>query len=87
VSVVVTDHARERWDDRTQQPSFDPIVAWIQGVEVEGTSLDGDEVRYHAWTDTCLVRKDTAIVTVVDVSSATRQTRKAVAALDRGDER
>jgi len=86
VSVVLTDHAIDRWQERSQQPSFDPIVAWIQGVEVEGTTLDGDEVRYHAGTDTCLVRKDTVIVTVVDVSSASRQTCQAVAALDGGGE-
>jgi hypothetical protein len=89
VSVSLTDHAFRRWHQRSEEPSTDPLVAWLQGVEVEVeyTALEGDEVRYHEATDTCLVRKDDAVVTVIEVSEAPWRTQQAVAALDGGEQR
>lgn len=87
MNVSLTDHASWRWCQRSDDPTVDPLVAWIQGVEVRGTSLEGDEIRYHERTDTCLIRKNDALVTVVNASRASPQTREAVTAIDGGGQR
>jgi len=84
LNVRLTDHAYWRWHQRSEKPSIHPLVAWARGETVSGTALEGDEVRFHRETDTCIVRKNQALVTVVDASNATRETRQAVAAIDGG---
>jgi len=78
MSIELSDHAYDRWHSRSDNPSLDPVVAWINGTPVEGTDLEGDEVRYHDRTGTLLVRKDVVLVTVIDVDNAVPQTRDAV---------
>jgi len=87
LSVSVTDHAFRRWHQRSDCPALDPAVAWVQAIEFECPTLEGDEIRYHEDSNTCLVRKDSDLVTVIDVSEAPWETRQAVAAINGGDQR
>jgi len=87
VSVSLTDQAFRRWHQRSDCASLNPVVAWIEGEAFDCPSLEGDEIRFHERSNTCLVRKDTHLVTVIDVSEAPWETREAVAALSRGEQR
>lgn len=68
--ICVTDHAAERWHERTESPGIGPIVAWNESERRDISELSGDEIRYHRATETLLVRKGTALVTVIDVNTA-----------------
>ena len=80
-SIEVTDHALRRWYERVDQPAVAPRVAWLHGVRVTGSALDGDEIRYHEATHTLLVRKNSCIVTVIDADGVRTSTREALADL------
>jgi hypothetical protein len=66
----VTEHARERWFQRSSLPGADPADAWIEAVEIHGHGLEADDVRHHAPSGTVLVRKNRALVTVIEVDTA-----------------
>ena len=68
--VYVTDHAAERWHERTATPGIGPIVAWNESERREVSELTGDEIRYHPATESLLIRKDGVLVTVIDASTA-----------------
>lgn len=78
MSVEITDHALERWSNRSDVQELDPRVAWVCGIEIENSGLEGDEIRYHEQSRTCLVRKDVAIVTVVDATEVRPETEYAI---------
>lgn len=78
-TVTPADHAYDHWHKRADDPSVAPMMAWEDSLKVvEGHGFDADEVRYHHETQTVLLRKDIAIVTVIDVPTARRKGRKAV---------
>lgn len=66
-SPKVTEHAAERWDQRTHSGSVAPEAAWQDGTRVPDAEdvTNGDECRYHRPTETILVRRDHAITTVL----------------------
>ena len=68
--VYITDHAAERWHERTETPGIGPIVAWNESGRREVSELTGDEIRYHRATETLLIRKGGVLVTVIDASTA-----------------
>jgi len=76
--IAVSDHAAERWTERTTSPGIGPRVAWNESVRVAG--LDGprgDDIRYHQPTDLVLVADRGTLVTVLEgpeLSHADRQT-------------
>lgn len=75
----VSDHVvRKRWFQRSSDVTMHPVDAWHEGVPIYGSGLDGDEVRYHAHTETVLVRKNDTLVTVIDEPTAKRSVRMAV---------
>jgi hypothetical protein len=64
-----TEHAKERWHERALCPGFCGLRdAWRDGapIPIEETTLDGDGARYHGPTETVLIRRRGAIVTVLD---------------------
>jgi hypothetical protein len=64
-----TRHAERRWRQRaTYAGEYQPSEAWHDGapIPITETSLEGDGARYHAPTETVLIRRDGAIVTVLD---------------------
>ena len=64
--VTITDHARDRWAQRTD--SDDPgdlRVAWRQSIEVPAPEVDGEMVRLYAPRDLLLVKRDGAVRTIL----------------------
>lgn len=63
----VTEHAADRWDQRTPFDSISPERAWTESQRI--TSLEvpcrADEVRYHPPTRAVLVERANRIVTVM----------------------
>lgn len=68
--LIVSEHAAERWHQRTDAPGIGPLVAWNAAERRDIDGLHGDEIRYHRETETLLIQKDSVLVTVVDVSTA-----------------
>lgn len=67
--VVVSDHAADRWDQRTPPTSVAPETAWTEALPVGSTPTkvrNMDEIRYHTPTETLLFRAATRIVTVYE---------------------
>lgn len=79
MSLDLSDHALERWYQRSAAPALDPLVAWEIGAVVDGLEYDGDEVRYHRQSETLLIRCDTVISTIIDASDVTRWRRQQIA--------
>jgi len=86
--IHVTDHAHDRWAERADHSSAaGPQIAWSEGVVITVPhGLDGDEVRYHAASETVLVRRNASIVTVIDAADGAKpRLRGALAAVRGGD--
>ena len=67
-SPAITNHAHERYRQRAR-PTAPPVRrAWKDGVTDDRLDdrVDGDEIRYHAPSETVLVRRDHCITTVLD---------------------
>lgn len=66
---ILTRHAGDQWDTRTQDDSVAPETAWDHGQRIQaGAPFHGvDEVRYHRATGTLLLRKASTLMTVYDV--------------------
>jgi len=92
---VVSQHAAQRWDERTPVDSVAPETAWREAkaenaaeAAVNGTIeayADCDEARYHGPTGTALLRKNAVIVTVLPnfdprIRTAVQQAKPAVKA-------
>jgi len=76
--ICVSGHAYHRWRARATDAQCGPADAWTDGQSIECPVLDGDEFRYHDATETVLVRKETTLVTVIDVHTASSGVREAV---------
>lgn len=77
--IDLTDHAAERWAARSADVDHGPVVAWVEGAPVaEPHGLDADEVRFHRPSGTVLLRRDEAIVTVIDADTAKSALRRAL---------
>jgi hypothetical protein len=77
-----TVHAERRWHERASDASIDPVGAWFTGEPLDDHGLDGHEARYHADTETVLVRKYDDLVTVIDATTAKPSVQRAVDRLD-----
>lgn len=67
--IVVSEHAADRWDQRTPPTSIAPETAWGEALPVGVSSpryRNLDEIRYHTATETLLFRDATRIVTVYE---------------------
>ena len=75
---AVSQHAAQRWDERTPVDSVAPEKAWDEAepqnvvdaaiaAHIEAHS-ESDEARYHDPTGTALLRKDVSITTVLPSS-------------------
>jgi hypothetical protein len=68
-----TDHLREeRWPERSHDTERSSVEAWDDAIEFvgAGTRLSADEIRYSHETRTVILRKDTSLVTAIDVVTA-----------------
>lgn len=64
--VPITDHAQDRWAQRTD--SDDPgslRAAWRQSIEVPAPEVNGEMVRLYAPRDLLLVKRDGAVRTIL----------------------
>lgn len=86
--IRVTDHAHDRWAERADHSSAaGPQVAWSEGVAITVPhGIDSDEVRYHAPSETVLVRRNAAIVTVIDATDGVKPRLRGALAAVRGGE-
>jgi len=69
---LATVHARQQWADRYRQDCTELWKAWPDAVPI-GLPLRceaSDEARYHPETHAVLIRRDRAIVTVLDTIGA-----------------
>jgi len=84
--IRVTEHAHDRWDERADHSAAgSPLTAWHDGEPITVPhGLDGDEVRYHAASGTVLVRRNAAIVTVIDADDGMKPRLRAALAAVRG---
>lgn len=78
--LTITNHARERWEERTACPKCDIHHSWDAGINFidEGTRVKGDEFRYHHRSRCLLIRKNTALVTVEYIPETRVQIQRAV---------
>jgi hypothetical protein len=84
--ITVSGHVTgRRWFQRSDDPVMDPADAWADATPIRGHGLDGDEVRYHEYTETVLVCCNDTLTTVIDAETAQSRIRAAVA-LARGDQ-
>ena len=77
--IDLSAHARQQWHQRADTPGVDPTLAWTVG-EVLGDLTDFEEGRYHAQSETVLLRRGTVIVTVYDAADVTAELRRKIEA-------
>lgn len=65
---------------------MDLALAWADATEIDGHGLEGDEVRYHALSETVIIRKTNTLVTVIAVEDAILTVRMAVSHVGGGSE-
>lgn len=77
---IVSEHAHDRWDERTNPTSVAPETAWLhaQRVAADGPFLNVDELRYHRATRTLLLYDSPTITTVYSVDNLTDRAHAAV---------
>lgn len=70
--VEISTHvAEDRWPKRAPDATVGPRAAWLEAEPLDGHfDLVADEARYHAPTETVLVRLDDVITTCLDVDEA-----------------
>lgn len=75
----VTDHAQQRWEQRSATPERDILDAWDDGIRFidEGTRVKGDEFRYEHQSRCVLIRKNSSLVTVEYVPETRVQIQRA----------
>jgi hypothetical protein len=68
----VTRHAVRRLGERATLSRETAALAWhsAEWIDINRTSLDGDEARYNDLLRVVLVRKDSALVTIIDADTA-----------------
>ena len=74
----VSDHAERRWLERSEAPCMTILNAWEAATRIYGHGLEGDEVRYHDFSKTVLVRNDDTLTTVIHAPTAKLTVRRAV---------
>jgi len=69
MTPYVTQHAAQRWDERSPASSVAPETAWKTGQRTTGVAKrhGTDECRVHEPTQTVLLRRNYRIVTVLSV--------------------
>ena len=76
---TVTNHAAQRWEQRSATPERDILDAWDNGIRFidEGTRVKGDEFRYEHRSLCVLIRKNSSLVTVEYVPETRVQIQRA----------
>ena len=65
--ITVSTHAEDRWFRRADPAAECELAeAWFDAVTLTGHGLDVAEVRYHAGSETLLLRERSTLVTVLD---------------------
>jgi|AntRauTorckE6833_2_1112554.scaffolds.fasta_scaffold04487_6 hypothetical protein len=79
-TILVSEHALDRWDERTDPTSVAPETAWKHGQRVAVTApfQAVDEVRYHRASGTLLLYRAPTINTVYDVDELSGRAYHAV---------
>lgn len=77
----VSDHAADRWDERTDDDSVAPEAAWGRAQRVAGAEhhARADEVRAFAPERVVLLRRGNTILTVLSEGEMDDDLRRAVA--------
>lgn len=76
----VSEHALDRWDERSNPSSVAPETAWRHGQRVAPTGpfRNVDELRYHRETGTLLLSNGLSLSTVYAVDELDDRQRGAV---------
>ena len=81
----MTDHAADRWDERTPPHSVSPETAWKRGQRIisltRTTTIIADECRLHHPTRSLLLREGFRIATVLSESEFDEDAQEAVDAI------
>lgn len=77
--ITVSTHAQHRWRRRADpEADCSPRGAWADAVSLVGHGLDAAEVRYHADSETLLLRERSTLVTVLDARFTDPRVRQAI---------
>ncbi|QLG47862.1 hypothetical protein [Natrinema halophilum] len=69
--ISVSEHAYDRWTERSAQPKLNPRAAWLEAIPVEYPSINppAKYARYHQETDlVLLVAGDDTLITCIPLS-------------------
>jgi hypothetical protein len=86
--IVVSQHAARRWRERGDADRLTATDAWNEAQRVTGvlTGSHADETRYHAASDTILIRSDTTLVSVFEAEFVAGDLPDSVRALRGGED-
>lgn len=73
-----TDHVRTRWVQRVGVGGPGPLAAWLDADPFECEALHGEEFRYHADSNSILIRKGRNITTVIHAETARNGAKRAI---------
>jgi len=79
--VRVSDHAYERWSERSDQPKMNPRAAWLEAVPVEYPSISppARHARYHQPTGlVLLVAGDGTLTTCIPLEDRSQDEQQHV---------
>lgn len=78
-ALTVSNHAHDRWDERTKLPELYPISAWENGFLVSDPhGMEAEEIQYHHPSRQALLRKRTTIVTSVTGTDGKYDLKRAI---------
>ena len=77
--IEPTDHCRERWSERSDRPSLNPRVAWLEAVPIDYPSArpPARHARFHEVTELILLASDDGLLrTCIPLSNRPRDEQR-----------
>lgn len=88
--LEVTDHALDRWAERSPKPRLDPDVAWLEAIPIDCPSAKppADRARLHEVTEMILLADpDGGLVTCKPLGDRSRDEQQYIRSQVSNDER